>query len=137
MTTEDQHEIVRLRRHLADAKANLDEAAWMLKRAEAHTLLGHVEVPVTDADGHTVVTQDWKTLGPTETAQRHGAQLVLEQDFVYLTARSDLREAELEVALAEARIEAWTDSRRRERENLQRETNIALLQAAGLVEVGP
>ena len=124
MTGEDQHEIVRLRRHLADAKANRDEAAWFekMERARAESRI------ITALEGD---------LGKNEAERNRTLLLGLDTDHSYRVARSDLRDAELEVALAEAQIEAWTDRRRREREALQRETNMALLQAAGLVEVGP
>ena len=94
-----------LRRCVADAHLNLDEAIYMLKRAEALALLA-------GTDGG----QDWKKIGPNEAAQKVGAVIVLDANPAYQRHRSDLRNAKRELALAEAEVEAYLDTRRRERE---------------------
>lgn len=116
--------IYELRSEAASCKALRDDFALDLKVEEARAIERYIVAHDNDP----------KCLGSNEELRKQKMLIVLDEDAAVHKARAALRGAEFALAEAEARIDAWVDGRRREREALQRETNQAML-GAPLVEM--
>ncbi len=117
-------EIRKLRQAVINAKANLTESIYMLKRAETQVVLAAAASP----DG-------WKLLGPNEEARKHSIVDLQDTDTACKRHRSDVRDAERTLAEAEAEVEAWLDVRRRERETITVKLADALALGSDIAEI--